>query len=206
MLKEDIRDLAKVQELAQLEVLANILKYQSGQLFNYSTLANKVRVSDQTIRRWLNVLKSFFYCFTLQPWSTNINRSLLKEPKLYLCDWSIVEEPGQRLETFVACQLKKAIDFWNDYGFGKYNLYFLRDKEKKEVDFLITENNEPWILIEVKSSANQSISPSIFHFQEQIKAKHAIQLAFDLPYVEYDFRDSKTPKIIPLASFLSQIF
>ena len=205
MLKEDIRDLAKIQELAQLEVLANIIKYQAGQLLNYTSLAKKVRVSDQTIRRWINVLESFFYCFTIRPWSKNISRSLIKEPKLYLCDWSIIEDAGARLENFVACHFKKAIDFWNDYGFGNYGLFFLRDKDKREVDFLITDNDKPWALIEVKTSANQPISNNLLHFQEQIKAQYCLQLAFDLPYVEYDFREIKSPKVFPMSTFLSQL-
>ena len=94
LVREDIRDLSRIQELGQIELLAEILKHQAGQLTNYSSLANKVNVSSDTIRRWIKTLQSFFYCFTVPPWSKNIPRSLIKEPKTYLWDWVNVDEEG----------------------------------------------------------------------------------------------------------------
>ncbi|MCT4635302.1 MAG: ATP-binding protein [Rickettsiales bacterium] len=205
LMREDIMDLAKIQELAQLEVLADLLKYQTGQMISYTNLSNKVRVNDTTIRRWISTLESFYYCFRLRPWSSNVSRSLLKEPKLYLMDWSVIEDKGARIENFVACHLYKAVNFWNDAGFGKYDLFFLRDKEKREVDFLITANNKPWIMIEVKSSNNCSLNKNLLHFQKQINAEHVLQLSRDLPYIEQDFRESKSPQIFPMSTFLSQM-
>lgn len=205
LIREDIMDLAKIQELAQLEVLADLLKYQAGQLVSYTNLANKVRVNDTTIRRWISTLESFYYCFSLRPWSNNVARSLLKEPKIYLMDWSVIEDRGSRLENFVAFHLYKAVNFWNDAGLGKYDLFFLRDKEKREVDFLITENKKPWIMIEVKNSNNYSLSKNLLHFQKQINAKYVLQLCANLPYTEQDFRELTSPKIFPLSTFLSQL-
>ncbi len=205
LIKEDIMDLAKIQELAQLEVLADLLKYQTGQLVSYTNLANKVRVNDTTIRRWISTLESFYYCFSLRPWSRNVSRSLLKEPKIYLMDWSVIEDRGARLENFVACHLYKAVNFWNDAGFGKYDLFFLRDKEKREVDFLITSNNQPWIMLEVKNSDNHSLNKNLIHFQKQINAKYALQLSANLPFIDQDFRELDSPKIFPMTTFLSQL-
>lgn len=205
LIREDIMDLAKVQELAQLEVLADLLKYQAGQLVSYTNLANKVRVKDTTIRRWISTLESFYYCFSLRPWSNNVSRSLLKEPKIYLMDWSVIEDKGAKLENFVACHLYKAVCFWNDTGLGKYDLFFLRDKEKREVDFLITSNNIPWLMMEVKNSDNYALSKNLLHFQKQLNAKYALQLSYDLPYIEQDFRELHSPKIFPLSTFLSQL-
>jgi len=205
ILREDIRELAQIQELSQLEVLASILKQQAGQLSKYSEFAKKVRVSDTTARRWINVLEAFYYCFTIKPWSVNISRTLLKEPKIYLWDWSVIEDKGARIENFAACHLLKACHAWTDLGFGKFELYFLRDKEKREVDFLITQNQKPWILLEVKSSAKESLSEHLYYFQSQIKAEHVLQLAFDLPYVDEDCFALKKPKIVPMITFLSQL-
>lgn len=205
LIREDIMDLAKIHELAHLEVLADLLKYQAGQLVSYTNLANKVRVNDTTIRRWISTLESFYYCFLLKPWSNNVARSLLKDPKIYLMDWSVIEDRGSRLENFVACHLYKAVNFWNDAGFGKYDLFFLRDKEKREVDFLITENNKPWIMLEVKTSDNYSLSKNLLHFQKQVNAKYVFQLCADLPYIEQDFREIISPKMFPLSTFLSQL-
>lgn len=205
MIKEDIRELSQVQELAQLEVLAALLQHQAGQLTSFSNLASKVRVSDQTIRRWLQVLEAFYYCFTLRPWSKNVARSLLKEPKIYLWDWSQVADPGMKLENFVASHLLKAVHFWNDMGFGHYGLCFLRDKEQREVDFLITQAQSPWMLIEVKASGKTPLSKHLHTFSSQLEVKHVFQIAFDLPYVEQDCMLLKAPKIVPAETFLSQL-
>ena len=118
LFREDIRDGTRIQELSQLELLAELLRKQAAESMDYQSLAKKVGVSIDTIRRWLEVLKSFYYCFSIQPWSKNITRSLIKEPKLYLWDWSLVDEEGHRNENLVASHLLKATDFWNDRGFG----------------------------------------------------------------------------------------
>lgn len=205
LIREDIRDLAQVHELAQLEVLAVILQEQAGCLMDYQSLSKKIQVSDQTIRRWIKVLESFFYCFTVKPWSKNVTRSLLKQPKIFLWDWSLVTDKGAKLENFVASHLLKAVHFWTDMGFGKYELYFLRDKEKREVDFLITENKMPWLMVEVKSSAKEPLSSNLLHFQSQLHVPHVLQVAFDLPYIDKDCFSLKKPMIVPLKTFLSQL-
>ena len=139
------------------EILTVLLKEQATQLVNLTNLSNKVRVSVDTIRRWVKTLESFYFCFLLRPWQNNITRSLIKEPKIFLRDWSLIEYPGARAENFIACHLLKAIDLWTDLGFGNYELYFLRTLEKKEVDFLVVKNRQPWFLVEVKSANNQSL-------------------------------------------------
>ena len=164
---EDIKELSKVSDLAQMEVLAKMLYRQSGAQLNYHSLAKMIQVTDKTLKNWINILDSFYFCFTLQPWSKNVARSLIKEPKVYLWDWSLVEDKGARVENFIASHLLKAVHYWTDIGLGKFGIYYLRDKDQREADFLITENDKPWILIEVKSSNKQSLSPHLLHFQNQ---------------------------------------
>lgn len=205
-LREDIRDLAHVRELQPLETLAYLLKHQVGQLVEYSSLSKKNQASDQSIRRWMNLLEAFFYCFCIKPWSSNVTRSLLKQPKVYLWDWSVVEDPGARIENFVASHLLKSTEFWTDQGKGTFELFFLRDKDQREVDFLITQNKKPWILLEVKKSAQASLSPHLLHFQKQINPEYIFQLAFDMPYVDKDcFAYPRQPLIVSLKTFLSQL-
>lgn len=205
LFRGDIRDSSRIQEIDQLEMLADLLKEQTGQLINYSNLATKVRVSVDTIRRWIKILNSFYYCFIIKPWSKNISRSLLKEPKIYLWDWSQVRDEGQRRENFVASHLLKAIHFWTDQGLGNYELFFLRDKEKREVDFLVTKNNVPWFLVEVKSSENTGVSKNLYVFQQQTGAKHAFQVVFDMDYVDKDCFLYNEPIIVPAQTILSQL-
>ncbi len=69
-----------------------------------------------------------------------------------------------------ASHLLKATHWWTDLGLGKYELFYLRDKEKREVDFLVVKNSKPWLMVEVKSSANQPVSPHLKYFYQQFKS------------------------------------
>ena len=205
LFQQDIRDMTRIQEIAQLKLLSVLLKEQAGQLVNYSNLAQKVKVMNDTVQKWIKTLSAFYYCFEVRPWTRNITRSLIKQPKIYLNDWSEVDDRGAKYENFVACHLKKAIDYWNDTGLGDYRLYFLRDKEKREVDFLVTKEQEPWFLVEVKSSYKEGVSKNLRYFHEQTKAKHAFQVVFDLEYVDKDCFSYNQPVIVPATTFLSQL-
>jgi len=205
LFKEDIRDLTRIQELSQMRLLADLICEQAAQLVVFSNLASKVKISHVTVQRWMDTLSSLYYCFTLQPWMKNVARSLIKEPKVFLWNWALIENEGARLENFVASHLLKAVHFWTDRGFGDYKLHFLRDKDKREVDFLVVKNKKPWFLVEVKTSGDRNISKSLYHFQEQTGAPHAFQISFDLPYVNRDCFQEKGPIIVPAKTFLSQL-
>ena len=181
LVNEDIRSIEAIQNLSSLELLATLLRYQSGQLVNYTNLATKVRVSVPTIQRWINVLEQVYYCFMLRPWHRNIARSLIKEPKVFLYDWSLIEDKGAKLENFVASHLLKAVHYWTDLGLGVFDLYFIRTKDQKEVDFLVTRNDAPWFLCEVKASQSASISKHLIEMQQMLKCPHAFQVVFDMP-------------------------
>ena len=201
----DIRELTRIHEIAQIKFLASMLQNQVGSLANYAQLAKLAGVSADTIRTWIDTLRSFYFCFKIHPWSANITRSLIKQPKLYLWDWANIDDVGARNENMVAAHLLKAIHLWEDLGLGDYGLYFLRDKDKREVDFLITKNAEPWFLVEVKSSHKQSLSEQLYYFQQQTNAKHAFQVAIDLPYQDIDCFTYTQPVIVPAITFLSQL-
>jgi len=112
---------------------------------------------------------------------------------------------GARYENFVASHLHKAIQLWLDTGLGDYGLYFLRDKEQREVDFLVTKDNRPWFLVEAKSSQKNSLSPHLKYYQDQTKASHAFQVALDMPFVKKNCFSQKKPIIVPAQTFLSQL-
>ncbi|MCB1110672.1 MAG: ATP-binding protein [Chlamydiia bacterium] len=205
LFREDIRDLSQVQELAQLEMLATLLTDQTGQLLSYNNLANVINVSAPTIKRWLSSLESFYYAFRIHPWTKNVKRTLKKDPKYYLCDWSLVQDEGARHENFVASHLLKAVHLWTDSGLGEYNLHFVRDKEKREVDFLVTKNHTPFFLVEVKTTSHSGISRSLHYFHKQLKVPHAFQVVFDTPYIQKDCFSYRKPVIVPITTFLSQL-
>ena len=111
---------------------------------------------------------------------------------------------GKRNETLVACHLLKAVEFWTDIGLGDYDLFYVRDKQKREVDFLVTRDSAPWFLVEVKTS-DKSLSPSLSHFQRQTGAQHAFQVVFDMPFEPVDAFSYATPVVMPVTTLLSQL-
>lgn len=165
-----------------------------------------MQVSDQTIKNWINQLQSFYYCFTLSPWSKNVIRSLTKEPKVYLNDWSLISDKGKKYENFIAAHLLKAVQFWTDDGFGDYELYYLRDKNKREVDFLVTKDHKPWLMVEVKTSLKEPLSKHLYYFQEQLNVPHVLQVVIEADYMDSDcFSHLYQPTIVPAKTFLSQL-
>jgi predicted AAA+ superfamily ATPase len=202
---QDIRDLTNIQEIGQVEILAEFLRQQVGQLSNYASLSRKIRASENSIRRWIATLESLYYCFSIRPWKRNIARSLLKEPKIYLWDWSVVSEPGAKFENFIASHLLKAVHWWQDNGFGDYGLYYLRTKDKREVDFLVTRDAHPWFLVEAKSSGNADINKNLKYFQTVTKATHAFQISKDEDFINANSFNTMYPVKVPARTFLSQL-
>ena len=205
LVREDIRDLTQVQQLDQLEVLVQHLARGSARQLVYDRLARDVRVSVETARRWVAALCDFHLGFLVRPWFRNVSRSLRKEPKWYLRDWADIEDVGDKSETFVACHLLKAVDGWNDLGLGRFELGYLRDKEKREVDFVVVRDGEPWFLAEVKHR-DEAMGPSLGYFQEQLAASFAFQVVVDAEPVDANcFAAPGPPLVVPARTFLSQL-
>jgi uncharacterized protein len=205
LFREDIRDLSRVQEISQLQLLAEILQEEASHALNQTQLAARIKISVPTLGRWMELLKNLYFCFTLQPWAKNLTRSLTKEPRVYLWNWALIDDRGARLENLIASHLYKAVQFWTDSGLGEYGLYYLRDKDKREVDFLVTKNRKPWFLVEAKASGNSGLSRWLYYYQEKLKCPHAFQVSFDLPYVNQDCFKYNEPIIVPAKTFLSQL-
>lgn len=205
LLREDVRELTQIQQLDQLEMLVRLLAVRSGHQIVYSSLAKDVRVSVDTIRRWLSTLSGLHHGFLIKPWFKNVSRSLRKEPKWFLRDWANITDVGDRAETFIACHLLKAVEGWTDLGFGEFQLCYLRDKSQREVDFVVVRDGLPWFLVEVKTK-DDSISPSLRHFQEQLDAPYAFQVVLEEKFVDADcLAKPRAPIVVPARTLLSQL-
>ncbi|MBV9625123.1 MAG: ATP-binding protein [Acidobacteria bacterium] len=202
--REDLREVAQVIDLGTMETLIQILAESSAQQLIYSNLAREIQVSVDTAKRWVDLLSRLHYGFMVRPWFTNVTKALRKEPKWFQRDWSGLANEGARAETFVACHLLKAVEGWTDLGFGAFELRYLRDKQKREVDFLVVKDRKPWFMVEVKLKET-SLSPSLAHFQAQTKATHAFQVVVSLPYEPADCFHVNRPVVVPAKTFLSQL-
>ena len=204
LLREDIRDITKSVELDQIEALALILANRSGEQLVMAPLACEVMTSEPTVKKWTAILKALYYGFTVRPYYKNIENSIRKTPKWYLRDWSGIEDAGKRAVTFVACHLLKAVEGWTDLGFGEFDLFYIRDKKKREVDFLVTRDKKPWFVTEVKNAA-EKLSPALSIFQQQTGATHAFQIVLERPYDDEDCFSHRKPVVISARTFLSQL-
>jgi len=204
LLREDIRDMTKSAELDQIEALAMILANRSGDQLVMAPLACDVTTSEPTVKKWIAQLKALYYGFTIRPYFKNMENSIRKTPKWYLRDWSGIEDLGKRFETFVACHLLKAVECWTDLGLGEFELCYLRDKQKREVDFAVLRDRQPWFLVEAKKG-RESLSPALGHFQRATGARHAFQVVFDEPFSGGNPFDETKPVIVSARTFLSQL-
>ncbi|MEI8348044.1 MAG: ATP-binding protein [Pseudomonadota bacterium] len=178
LMREDIRDLYQIRELSSLENLSLLLTSKVGSQLSYESLRQDLSCSFDTILRWIDILESVYYCYRLRPYSKKIKNAIKKEPKLFLFDWSSAETKGAKLENLIAGHLLKNVHAWTDAALGDFELYYLRDKQKREVDFFITKDGAPYLLLEVKS--NQSTpTNSLCYFQNILKPTFCFQLIQD---------------------------
>jgi len=175
LIKEDIRDIEQIRDISALQVLVEILPAKVGSLLSLNALREDMQVSHKTISAWMDVLERFYYHFRIYPYKTSIVKSLRKEPKMYLWDWSQVVDRSARLENMVASHLLKTAHFLYDTEGYKAELNFLRDVDGREADFFVTVDKKPWFAVEVKSS-ERAASKHLIYFVKKLKIPFAYQL------------------------------
>jgi len=175
IIREDLRDLSRIPDLSRVEMLAALLPERVGSLLSVQSLREDLEVAHGTARRWLLSLGELFYAYLLRPWRKRIARSLRQEPKVYLWDWSEVPGRAARFENLVAGHLLKACHLWTDTGEGEFDLHYLRNKEKQEIDFLITRDGAPWLPVEAKLTETDP-APAWRKFLPMLGCRRAVQV------------------------------
>jgi predicted AAA+ superfamily ATPase len=175
MIKEDLRDLQEVRDLRIIETLAILLLDKAGSQLSYESLREDLSSSFDSVKRWIDLLEALYFCYRLKPYSKDIKNSLRKEPKIFLYDWALASNDGARFENMVAGHLLKSCHAWTDCAMGEFELHYVRDKQKREVDFLITMNRLPFALIEVKSGQSTPTT-ALLYYQKLLNPKFCIQV------------------------------
>jgi uncharacterized protein len=179
LVQEDVRDLRAVQDLQSLKLLVQLLPTKVGSPFSVNSLRENLSVAYATLRDWTKVLEALYVHFEVLPYSQKLSRMLIAEPKIYLFDGSQIPTKGSQLENLVALHLLKAAHFWTDSAQGEFSLHYLRNKEKKEVDFCLVQDGLPKVLIECKSGETQ-IAEALISFSKLLKTTLNFQLV-DIP-------------------------
>lgn len=175
LFREDIRDVEFVRDLGNMQLLSDMLPGKVGSLLSVNSLREDLEVSHRAVSHWLDILERFYYHFRIRPFTWSKIRSLKKEPKLYLWDWSEVTGEAARFENMVASHLLKLVHWLTDREGYNAELYFLRDTAKREVDFLVAVDGKPWFAVEVKSQS-EHLAPALPYFKERLSVPFCYQL------------------------------
>lgn len=175
VVREDVRDLERVREISLVEVLVDALPSRVGSPLSVRSLREDLEVAHDTAERWIKILENLFVCFRVAPFGAPRIRAVKKEQKLYLWDWSMVEEPGARFENLVASHLLKLCHFLEDTEGHRMELRFLRDTDAREVDFVVLRDRKPIFAVEAKIGEG-ALSPAIRYFRERTRIERWYQV------------------------------
>ncbi|MBI2443894.1 MAG: ATP-binding protein [Candidatus Magasanikbacteria bacterium] len=200
LIKDDIRDLESVRDLSALQILSDLLPAKVGSPLSLNALRGDLEVAHKTIAHWIDIFERMYFHFRIYPYTNKMARMLHKEPKLYLWDWSMVNKESARLENLVASHLLKFVHFWHDTAGYRTDLRYLRDFQGREVDFLVTLNNQPWFAVEVKTN-DEEISPHLRYFSERLRIPHLYQV---VSQSRVDF-NKRSVRVISADKFLAAL-
>lgn len=199
LIREDILDFENISNLKAIKLLFELLRTKVGSPVSYSSLAEDVQVSVNTVKKYIQIFESLYIIFRVSPFSKNIARSVLKESKIYFYDTGLVKgDEGVKFENFVAISLLKRCFFKEDTTGIENSLMYMRTKDKKEVDFALVEDGVVVQLVESKLSSTD-LSKQLKYFHSKYKIP-AIQLIKNLNK-DYDREGVEMRQVL---SFLSE--
>ena len=200
--REDLRDLSRVTSWRGPADLIELLRERVGKATNYDNLAQSLGISPPTAKSWVELLEKLYVVFLLPPYSSNLSRSIRKDRRVFFYDCAAAydEAGGAQLENLVACSLLKYTQFRKDAAGENWELYYLRDKEGREVDFVVTRNRRVQWLIEVKTS-DGAIGSALNYYSRKLRPKESLQLVLDLERAQEKFGI----KIVPLGKWLEAL-
>lgn len=174
IIREDIRTTFELKNVDSLELLFSLMPSKVGSPFSISSTAENLQVSYDTVKNWTRLLDAFYVTFTIPTWTKKVARSIRKEKKTYLFNYAEIDDMGARFENAVALELWRAVNNWTQAGLGRFGLSFLKTKDGAEVDFIITQADKPFLLVETKLS-DDNISKAMMMFQNRLMVP-AVQL------------------------------
>ena len=177
MILKDIAKTFSIEDIKSLEDFTRFLSINTGSLLSYETVSKNLKISFQTVKKYLDAMEKSYLIIKAQPFYTNKNKETSKQPKIYFLDTGLRnaisrtfdnEPAGCLVENYIVSELIKM-------GFSPK---FWRTKAKAEVDFVI-EKGKDIIPIEVKISADEGkIGRNMISFITNYKPKIAIVVSY----------------------------
>lgn len=203
LIEEDLIYLEKVRDLSNLEVLMSVLPDRVGSLLSYNSLREDLNCSHEAIKNWMRILENLYFHFIVTPFTGSKLKSIKKEPKMFLWDWSLVESKGARVENFVASMLLKYCHLRQDAYGENLVLHFFRTKDKREIDFLVCENGKPVFAVECKSNST-SLAKNFLSLRPHFLDIPFYQVHTNPNGKSFMHADSNI-EVLPLAMFLDRV-
>ncbi|MFN3455692.1 MAG: ATP-binding protein [Pseudobdellovibrio sp.] len=200
IINDDIADLENLKEYSSIENLAEALPDRIGSLLSYNSLAEDLSVNPRTIEKWIQILENVYYCFLILPFGTPKVRALKKAKKLYLWDWSTLENDGPKFENLVGSHLLKYCHYIEDTEGYKMELRYLRDTDNREIDFVVLKNKKPIFAVECKTG-DKSLSPAIRYFKERT----SIPKFYQVHMKDSDFTPEANVRVLPFIKFCNEL-
>ena len=196
---EDLRDLENVREVALVELLVEALPERVGSPLSVQSLREDLQVAHETVERWLSILERLYVCFRIPPFGAPRIRAVKKEKKLYLWDWSAVPDTGARFENMVASHLLKLCHHMEDTQGHSMELRFIRDTDRREVDFVVIRDSRPLFAVECKSG-EKAPSSAIGYFRQRAGIADFYQVHLG----ERDYLSNGT-RVLPFRTFCKEL-
>jgi predicted AAA+ superfamily ATPase len=151
LIRDDILEFSRIGELNAMRHFVSLLRERVGSPLSLASIARDLQISPTTLARYLEILETLQIVFTVRPFHRNIGRALLKEPKVYFFDNGLVQgDDGARFENACATLLQAHALFLQDAEGRAVTLHHVRNKDGKEIDFVLCEDEVPVRLIECK--------------------------------------------------------
>jgi len=201
LIMEEINSLENVIDLGNMELLSLRLPELVGSPLSINSLRSDLQVSHKTVAHWLNILERLYSIIRIKPFGSPLLRAVKKEQKHYHYDWSLVQDQSKRFENLIAMHLLKWVHYEQDTKGHDIELKYFRDVDGREVDFIITDNFKPIILIEVKWS-DADISKGLKYLKKRFPEAEAFQLS---AIGKKDYLNTEGIRVQPALRFLNRL-
>ncbi len=170
LIRYDILDFQRIIDFKALQLTLELLRARVGSPISFASIARDIGASPTTVTRYVHLLEALHLVFRVTPWSRNIARALLKEPKIYFFDTGLVSAgEGARFENLVAVALLAHAWGRADRRGEAVELHYVRTKDGREVDFALVRDGALERLVECKVAEDHP-DPSLIRFAAQTGA------------------------------------
>jgi predicted AAA+ superfamily ATPase len=201
VVNEDLRDLENVREVSMLELLLGHLPGCVGSPLSVASLSKLLLVAHDSVERWISIFERLYVCYRIPPFGARRIRAVRKEKKLYFWDWSRVEASGPRFENLVAGHLLKYCHHVEDTEGHTMELRFIRDTDKREIDFVVLRNGRAEFAVECKGG-ERAVSPACSYFRERTN----IPLFYQVHLGTKDYGNAQAnTRVLPFVTFCQEL-